>query len=122
MKESTKGALLSFLVYPGLGQLVLGFKSSGVLFAVLSTTSLLVIIYRLTLRIYQAIDPILSSLANNTLSLSKIIEIINQSSYDSWRVESLSLIFLVACWITAGVHAYLVGRKMDRKTGGTIGI
>ena len=114
MKESTKGALLSFLIYPGLGQLVLGFKSSGVLFAVLSTTGLLVIIYRFTLRIFHAIDPILSSLANNTLSLSKIIEIVNESSYDSWRVESISLVFLVLCWIAAGVHAHLAGGRIDR--------
>jgi len=117
MKESTKGALLSFLIYPGLGQLVLGFKSSGVLFAVLSTTGLLVIIYRFTLRIFHAIDPILSSLANNTLSLSKIIEIVNESSYDSWRVESISLVFLFLCWIAAGVHAHLAGGRIDREDG-----
>ena len=114
MKESTKGVLLSALVYPGLGQLVLGSRLSGVLFAALSTAALLVIIYRFTIRIFHAIDPVLSSLANNTLSLSKIIEIVNQSSYDSWRVESLSLIFLVSCWIAAGVHAYFAGQRIDK--------
>lgn len=122
MKESTKGALLSFLVYPGLGQLVLGAKFSGILFAVFSTIALLVIIYRFTTRILHAIDPILSSLSSNALSLPKVIDLINQSSYDSWRVETLSLIFLVSCWIAAGVQAYFVGRMVDRETGGKIGV
>jgi hypothetical protein len=117
MKESTKGALLSFLVYPGLGQLVLGFKSSGVFFAVLATFCLLVIVYRLTMRIYQALDPMISLLANNSLSLSKTIEILNQSSYSSWRVEGLSLAFLMFCWIAAGLHAVLAGGRIDRKKG-----
>jgi hypothetical protein len=122
MKESTKGALLSALVYPGVGQLVLGAKFSGVLFAVLSTSALLIIIYRFTTRIFHAIDPILSSLSCNALSMRKVIDLINQSSYDSWRVETVSLIILVACWIAAGVHAYFVGRMVDRKTGGIIGV
>ena len=112
MKESTKGALLSFLVYPGLGQLVLGFKSSGVLFAALSTGCLLLISYRLTMRIYQALDPIISLLANNSLSLSKAVEILNQSSYSSWRVEGFSLGALLLCWVAAGLHAYFAGGRI----------
>ena len=121
MKESTKGVLLSVLVYPGLGQLVLGAKLSGGLFAVLSTAAFLVIIYRFTMRILHAIDPILSSLSSNALSFRKVIDLINQSSYDSWRVETVSLIFLLSCWIAAGAHAYFVGRMIDPETGGQVG-
>ena len=117
MKESTKGALLSFLVYPGVGQLVLGLKFSGILFAVLTTAGLLVVIYRITLRAFHALDPILSSLADHTLNFSKIIEIINHAPYDSCRIEGISLVFLVLCWIAAGVHAYLAGGRIDRKDG-----
>lgn len=117
MKESTKGALLSALVYPGLGQLVLGLKSSGALFAILTTAGLLVIIYRITVRIFQALDPIVSSLAEKALTWSKFIEIGSHSSYDSWQVEGISLVFLLLCWIAAGLHAYLAGRKVDRKAG-----
>ena len=120
MKESTKGALLSFLVYPGLGQLVLGLKISGVLFAVLATAGLLVVIYRITVRIFHALDPILSSLADNSLIWSKFIEIVSRSPYDSWRVEGISLVFLLLCWMAAGVHAYLAGQKIDRMAGFTL--
>jgi len=114
MKESTKSTLLSALVYPGLGQLVLGLKLSGALFAVLTTAGLLVVIYRLTIRIYHALDSILSSLADNTLNWRTLIEIVNLSTYPSWEVEGISLVFLLSCWAAAGVHAYLAGQKIDR--------
>jgi hypothetical protein len=119
MKESTKGALLSVLVYPGLGQLVLGSKLSGAFFAVLTTAGLLVVIYRLTVRIYHALDPMLISLADNTLNWSKLIDIVNRSPFDSWRVEGISLVFLLSCWAVAVVHAYFVGQKIDRKADPT---
>jgi len=114
MKESTKGVLLSALVYPGLGQLALGLKLSGALFAVITSAGLLVVIYRLTIRIDHALDPILSSLADNTLNWRKLIEIVNTSPYHSWGVEGISLVFLLSCWAAAGVHAYLAGQKIDR--------
>ena len=114
MKESTKGVLLSGLVYPGLGQLVLGAKFSGAIFAILTTAGLLVIIYRLTVRIYHALDPILSLLANNTLNWKQFIAILSHSSYDSWQIEGISLVLFLACWAVAGVHAYFAGQKIDR--------
>jgi hypothetical protein len=114
MKASTKGALLSFLVYPGAGQLALGLKISGVLFAVLATAGLLVIIYRVTVRMYYALDPILSAAANKVLQWNLFINIIRRGHYDSWQVEVLCLGFLLVCWMTAGVHAYFAGRRVDR--------
>lgn len=114
MKESTKGALLSLLVYPGVGQLALGSRISGVLFAVLTTAGLLVIIFRITVRIFHALDPILSSLADNSLIWSKFIEIVSRSPYDSWQVEGISLVFLLLCWIAGGLHAYLAGQRIDK--------
>jgi hypothetical protein len=112
MKASTQGALLSLLVYPGVGQLSLGLKGSGMLFAGFATAGLLVVIFRITDRIFQALDPILSSLADNSLNWHAFFEIVSRSSYDSWKVEGISLLFLLLCWIAAGVHAYLAGRRM----------
>ena len=117
MKESTKGALLSLLVYPGLGQLLLGFRISGVLFAVLTAAGLLVIIYRITIRMFHALDPILSSAADKNLQWGEVINIIRQGPYDTWQVESICLIFLLVCWLTAGVHAYFAGSRIDRRSG-----
>ena len=114
MNASTKGALLSLLVYPGVGQLALALRISGVLFAVLATAGLLVFMFRITVRIFHALDPILSSLADNSLNLSNFLEIVSRSPYDSWQVEGISLVFLLSCWIAAGLHAYLAGQRIDK--------
>lgn len=116
MNESIKAVLLSALVYPGVGQFVLGSKISGALFAGLTSAGLAVIFYRLTMRTYHAIDPILASLADNILTWNKLIEILN-SRYENWRLETISLAFLLACWVVAGVHAYYAGQKIDRMAG-----
>ena len=117
MKESTKGALLSLLVYPGLGQLLMGLKISGILFAGMATIGLLVIMYRITVRMVHAIDPILSSAADKTLKWSDIVNIFRQGHYDSWQVEGICLIFLLIFWMAAGFHAYFAGRRIDDKSG-----
>ena len=114
MKESTKGALLSLLVYPGLGQLLMGLKISGGFFAGMTTAGLLVIMYRITVRMVHAIDPILSSAADKTLQWSEFLRIIRHGPYGSWQVEGIGLIFLLLCWVVAGIHAYVVGRRIDR--------
>ena len=117
MKESTKGALLSLLVYPGLGQLLLGLKFSGAMFAALTTAGLLVITYRITVRMFHALDPILSSVADRTVQWSDIVDIIRHGHYDSWQVEGIGLTFLLLCWLAAGIHAYFAGRRVDNRSG-----
>jgi hypothetical protein len=114
MKESTKGAFLSGLVYPGLGQMVLGSIFTGAFFILSTTAGFLVVIYRLTKRIYQAIDQILPMLASDTFNVNKFIETVSRSSYDSWRVEGVSLILVLGCWFASIGHAYMLGRKLDR--------
>jgi len=114
MKESTKGALLSALVYPGLGQLVLGAKFSGVLFAVLTTGGLLVIIYRITIRAYRALDQILPALTGDFGDLRKIFTILEQSTYPGWSGEIFCLTFVFICWGASIIHAYWVGCRLDR--------
>ena len=115
MKASTKGILLSGLVYPGSGQLALGSKLSGTLFAVLTTGGLLLILYRLTMRLYHAADPMLLSLADHTLNWQTFVEIFNRAPYDNWRAEIFSLGVVTTCWVAAAVHAYFVGHKIDRE-------
>ena len=114
MKESTKGTLLSALVYPGLGQLVLGAKWSGLSFAVLTTAGLLVIIYRLTIRIYLALTQIPYTLTGNLRDLGKIFTIIDQSAYPDWSTELFCLIIVAICWVASIIHGYWAGRRLDR--------
>jgi TM2 domain-containing membrane protein YozV len=46
MKKSIKGVLLSGLVYPGLGQFILGHITTGIIFILLTTAGFFIFICR----------------------------------------------------------------------------
>ena len=114
MKESTKAVILSALVYPGLGQFVLGAVYSGAFFAVPTTGGLLVLLYRFTKRIYLAVDQILPELADDGFNLGEAIDIFSHSGYVSWHIDVISLIIVLCCWVGAAVHAFWLGQGIDR--------
>jgi len=115
MKQSIKGALLSGLVYPGSGQLILGRIFAGGTFIILTTAGFGVLIYRIAKRLYLTLDRVLPVLANDDIDFSKIIDLMAQSPYSSWNVELFSLGLVVICWVFAAVHAYVVGKQIDTR-------
>jgi hypothetical protein len=119
MKPSTKGAFLSGLVYPGTGQMFFGRIFSGLVCISLVTIGFGVLIYRIAKRIYLAIDPAIPMWDNNTLSFQKFINLMNQTEYSGWNVELISLCVVIFCWIGSVVHAYFVGRSLDRPENST---
>jgi len=114
MNQSTKAALLSGLVYPGLGQLALGRIYSGTTFIALSTIGFVVLIYRLSKRVYLILDQIIPMLAEDALDFRKIMELSSQTSYSGWNVETLALLLVICCWLVSVVHAYYLGKRLDR--------
>jgi hypothetical protein len=117
MKESTKAVFLSALVYPGVGQFVLRAIYSGTFFAVMTTVGLLVVLYRFTRRLYLAVDQILPLLAAYDLNVKKFFDVIHHSAYDSWRIDGISLIIILCCWLGSAVHAFRLGQRVDKKPG-----
>ena len=113
MKESTRGVLLSGLVYPGLGQLILGQVTAGVLFMLLTTAGFFVFIYRIIQRAVRVIDEILPLLANNEIDVNTLNELLIRDSAGGWGEETISLIGVAGCWLAAIVHAYFAGKKID---------
>lgn len=116
MKASTRGMLLSGLVYPGLGQLLLGHKPSGIMFALGTSAGLIVLTYRLVLRAYRVMDQAISRLVDNALDMKALKELIEHSSAGGWGIETISLIVIVGCWLAAIVHAYFVGKKIEAQS------
>ena len=116
MKASIKGVLLSGLVYPGVGQLILGRAVSGILFIVLATAGFIVLIYRMIQRCSRLIEQVLPLLADNRLNAATLKQILDADSGGGWRLETISLIVLGGSWLAAMVHAYVVGRKIDRQS------
>jgi hypothetical protein len=113
MKASTRGMLLSGLVYPGLGQLILGRMTSGIILALLATVAFIVLIYRVVERVYRLIDQILPLLADNALDVTALKELLSRDAAGGWGVEKSCLIGLVICWLVAIGHAHYVGKKID---------
>jgi hypothetical protein len=116
MKASTRGMLLSGLVYPGLGQLILGRMTSGVILVVIATVTLVALIYRLVQHVYGLVDRILPLLAENTLDIATLKELLIQDGAGGWGLEKFCLIGLVGCWLIAIGHAYFVGKKIDSQS------
>jgi len=112
MKNSTKGMLLSGLIYPGLGQLIFGYVFSGIILILLATTGFIILLYRIMQRTWRVIDQILPLLAEKKLNLHTLIELFNQDPAGGWWLENVSLIALVGLWLV-GIG---VGKKMDQQS------
>jgi hypothetical protein len=97
MKNSTKGMLLSGLVYPGLGQLILGCVFSGIIFALLATAGFSVLLYRIVQRTLRVIDQILPLLADKRLDVHALVELLNRDFAGGWRLENICLIGIAVC-------------------------
>jgi hypothetical protein len=116
MKASTRGMLLSGLVYPGVGQLLLGHKPSGIMLVLGTSAGLIVLTYRLVHRVYRVMDQAISRLVDNALDMKALTELIEHSSIGGWGVEKISLIVVIGCWLAAIVHAYFVGKKIEAQS------
>jgi len=97
MKPASKGVILSGLVYPGIGQIFLGRKYSGLGIMIVSTIALIVLIYRIAVRFYLSIDPLLDLLTTKSLTFESFKMVLNQSGSVSWKVELISLAVFVFC-------------------------
>ena len=116
MKASTRGMLLSGLVYPGLGQLILGRMASGIILVLLATVTFVVLIYRIVERVYRLMDQILPLLADNALDMATLKALLTRDGAGGWGVEKICLIGFVGCWLIAIGHAYFVGKNIDSQS------
>ena len=116
MKASTRGMLLSGLVYPGLGQLILGRMTSGIILVLLATVTFIVLIYRVVARVYGLMDRILPLMANNALDMATLRTLLTRDGVGGWGVEKICLVGFVGCWLIAIGHAYFVGKKIDSQS------
>jgi hypothetical protein len=116
MKASTRGMLLSGLVYPGLGQMILGRMASGVILALLATVAFIVFIYCVFERASRLIDQVLPLLADKGFNVAALKELLYRDSGGGWGVEKICLVGLAGCWLFAIGHAYVVGKKMDQQS------
>lgn len=112
MKNSLKGALLSGLIFPGLGQMVLKRYKRGVVLMLTVLSSLCVII---VISIQIAL-----SIIENIGSKGEMVDIwtiSNAATRASTSSDSLIINFfillVILCWIIGVVDAYKIGKEKD---------
>lgn len=105
MNASVKAALLSGLVFPGLGQLVLGAKRRGTLLIVGTLSCLTAMIVVATRKALMILDTLARE--GRPLDMQSIREAAEQASAPPGSlVFNLFLFGLVLCWLYAIVDAY----------------
>jgi len=116
MTKSTKAALLSGLVFPGIGHFVLKHYVRGSIL-LLTTIIAMSIIVRIVFQQAQAIvDRVVSG--EIPLETAAISELAASSSSDSDSfVSSAAMTVFLACWLIGIIDSYGVGIALEKENG-----
>jgi len=118
MNNALKGALLSGLVFPGLGQVILKHYQRGIALMVTVLVSLLVIIVKATQQAFIILEKI--ELEGGPIDMSTISDAAIQSSTTSDNfIFNVVAILIIICWIIGVVDAYRIGKKKDKEEHST---
>ncbi len=117
MKQSTKGAILSGLGFPGVGQILLGRKWEGITFIVITSVAILAIVYSAFQRIPLILQKLIPAMERDTLTLSMIFKETHKvTTMAGTTLEQISLWTILLCWAFSLIHAYCIGRSLENKT------
>ncbi len=112
MSKSLKGLLLSGLVLPGLGQMVLKRYLRGLIFMGITIGALVVIIVQGTQDALKILETVNSD--QMAVGFDQIANATDQAMADiSSPLYRYALMLIVLAWVVAAVDAFLIGRKMD---------
>ncbi|MCB2146055.1 MAG: hypothetical protein KQI81_06240 [Deltaproteobacteria bacterium] len=112
MSHALKAALLSGLVFPGLGQIMLKHYKRGI--AVAAVTLVLMVLFTVYAvnQALQILDRIV--LEGGAIDMKAVSDIAVRSGTASGSIMiNLLLMLLVACWLFGFVDAYRMGRRKD---------
>ena len=118
MNNSLKGAFLSGLIFPGLGQVILKHYKRGAVLMLTVLVSLSVIVIKAVQQAFAILEKIQSE--GEAISMSTISNAATQASTTSRSlIFNLVLLLIIFCWIIGVVDAYRIGKKKDIEEGST---
>ncbi len=113
MTHAIKGALLSGLVYPGLGQISLKHYLRGLAFLLAATLGMVAAVVqatRMALGILGDLD-----LSRGAVGLEQIFQAAHQAVAEASTGRfKIAIALILFSWIISTVDAYLLGRRLDR--------
>jgi hypothetical protein len=113
VKKSTKAALLSAFVFPGVGHLYLKKYMAGVLLAGASFTAVYYLISNAVERAFEISEKIQSG--DVQLDIEAITELVSlQSSSTDVPLFNIATSGLIICWLIGITDSYRVGRVRDK--------
>ena len=114
MSNTLKGVLLSGLVMPGLGQLSLKQKKTGVTLILIVLASLAVIIVKALEQAFAILEKI--EVEGGVLDMPAITDAASQAATNSdGTVMSIAFLIIIICWVDGIVDAYRVGKEKDQE-------
>lgn len=112
MNSSLRGACLSGLVYPGVGQIVQKHYFRGISLIGIYTTSLFWVLLTASREVRTILATIESGSAGYDIS-SLLGETTHFSLGRDSAAMGVSSVLILGCWVVGIVDAYVSGRKID---------
>lgn len=112
MNNASKGIILSGLVFPGLGQVVLRHYKRGIFLMLMVVACLTAIVAKALRQALHIVDKIISE--GRVMDITELSNTVTQaiSPSDSLMFDFLFLL-IIGCWIIGLADAYRIGKKMD---------
>ena len=110
MNQSVKAALLSALIFPGLGQMSLGHKKRGGLIIGFIAVLFFIIVNNIMKIAHEVINKMQQNgLAMDVETISKMTS--EQVGFSDDLFLNIALILLIVTWLASILDAYLLGKK-----------
>ena len=112
MNNALKGAFLSGVIFPGLGQVVLKHYKRGAIIMLTVVVGMSVVVVKAVQHALAILETIESG--GGAISMSTISNAATQASNTSGGVTfNLVLLLVILCWIFGVVDAYRIGKEKD---------
>ena len=113
MKRSSKAALLSGLIFPGIGHIVLKQYLRGSVLMLFALGALSVIVTRIYQRALTIVDRINSGdIPVDTGAIAEMVS--NSTSGTDSLMENIAVVVLVACWLIGIIDSYRLGVAQEK--------
>ena len=113
MKRSSKAALLSGLIFPGIGHIVLKQYLRGSVLILLALVALSVIVARIYQRALIIVDRINSGdIPVDTVAIADMVS--NSTSGTDSFIDNIAVVVLGACWLFGIIDSYRLGIEQEK--------
>ncbi|MCP3953777.1 MAG: hypothetical protein GY697_16395 [Desulfobacterales bacterium] len=113
MKNAIKGMLLSGLVLPGLGQVILKSYKRGIALMLLVLIAFITIVVSAARQAIVVLEKVESQ--GGGVDMESISQAATQAAVTADHLlYNIALLAVIVCWLVGMVDAYTTGKKIDR--------